>query len=276
MNESKDREDLDAVTHVQDGLYLGNLRYAASLLDHNPEKIDVVINFSEEDLNITGVTVESVPLRDGMPVPLPSILKGLELLRAHLSNGRRVLACCSAGQSRSAAFVVAYLSTRGFEWGDAVEYVGKKRWIMPHPAIAVSMKKFLYPDLFTEKDQHRDYVIIDVETGKSFWGPGWLDVMRREWPKHRIVRIDEDKRITWIASADTPISRLVKCMEHNEKVNAVIDLDTKKQYKGNDAFAQAAKESPQKFIVDFDSYSPLVWIGTKQRDEYEFIWPDQD
>jgi protein-tyrosine phosphatase len=139
-----ERLEIDAVTEVMDGLYLGTVAYARSLEWENPFNIEMVVNLCEDPVHVgEGVTVEWLPVSDGEAVPADIVARAIAVIERTLSSGRRVLVACRAGQSRSASMVIGYLRLQGYDWDSAYRLVAEKRWICPHPRTLGSVREFV-------------------------------------------------------------------------------------------------------------------------------------
>lgn len=68
-----------------------------------------------------------VPVRDMQPIPAVQMAEAVEWIHRYVEN-RRILVFCNAGVGRSTSVVVGYLCCRrDYGFGDAVEFVARKR-----------------------------------------------------------------------------------------------------------------------------------------------------
>lgn len=87
-----------------------------------------------------GPAVRSLRVADGVPIPLAGLREGVEFIRTQRSQGRTVLVTCGLGQSRSPAFVAAYLHETGMTLEDALALLIRRRpQVLPHPALLRSL-----------------------------------------------------------------------------------------------------------------------------------------
>jgi catechol 2,3-dioxygenase-like lactoylglutathione lyase family enzyme len=136
--------EIEVVTEITDGLYLGTSAYAQSLEWKNPLNIEMVVNLCEDAVPVCpGMTVEWMAVSDGEAVPADVIARGLSAIERTLSSGRGVLVACGAGQSRSASLVIGYLRLHGYDWDSAYRLVAERRWIAPHPRTLGSVREFV-------------------------------------------------------------------------------------------------------------------------------------
>jgi hypothetical protein len=88
----------------------------------------------------SGWTTLSLRVADGRPLPQDMLRQGVEFIREQQAAGRRMLVACSAGRSRSATFLAAYLHEEGMELEDAIlRIIRRRRSVLPHPELLRSL-----------------------------------------------------------------------------------------------------------------------------------------
>ncbi len=112
---------------ILENLAIGNYREALV----PPQGIDALLCVAEEkEIPMTSVTkhlYHKVPIVDMQPIPAGLLTEAVGWIRENIGN-HRIMVFCNAGIGRSPSVVVAYLCcVLGYSFGDAVEYVAKKR-----------------------------------------------------------------------------------------------------------------------------------------------------
>lgn len=126
---------------VLDRLALGNAADAVS-----PAGVDALLCVAAElgAPLLDGLRFHKVPIVDFRPLPATQLGEAVEWIETQARSGR-VLVYCNAGVGRSTSVVVGYLCVaRGMGFGQAVEFVARRR---PHMSIL--------PELVTAIDRLR-------------------------------------------------------------------------------------------------------------------------
>ncbi len=111
--------------YILDNLAIGN--YDDSLKP--PPEINAILCVAQEK-NIVNHTIPShkVPIVDMQPIPVDQLKEAIAWIRNAHAQGHRVMVFCYEGIGRSSSVVIAYLCLRfDFGFGEAVEYVAKRR-----------------------------------------------------------------------------------------------------------------------------------------------------
>lgn len=131
-----------AIDLILDNLAVGS--YADSI--NPPEEISALLCVAQEkDVEDKSRLWHKVPIIDMQPIPVEQLKEALSWIRDAHKKGLRALVFCNAGVGRSPSVTIAYLCcVPGFEFGQAVEYVARKR-----PSISI------LPNLITTIDTIR-------------------------------------------------------------------------------------------------------------------------
>lgn len=110
---------------VLDRLALSNAQTAQHA---RPKEFSAILNVAEEiRLELPPeVVFHHLPLRDFVPIPSQKMREAIRWISQHIAT-HRVLVCCNAGVGRSASVVIGYLCSVGFGYGEAVEFVARKK-----------------------------------------------------------------------------------------------------------------------------------------------------
>lgn len=127
---------------ILENLAIGDCREAV----HPPPGISALLCVAQEiDPPVTDLPGHKVPMADMQPIPPEQLREAVEWLRDHIAD-HGILVYCNAGVGRSPSVVVAYLCcVLGFPFGEAVEYVARRK---PYMSIL--------PELVTSIDKVRD------------------------------------------------------------------------------------------------------------------------
>ena len=109
---------------ILENLAIGNIDEAGK----PPDEIDSLLCVAEEhDPDPKDLLYHKVPVADMQPIPEHQMREAVEWIQEHIS-GQTIMVFCNAGIGRSPSVVVGYLYCyRGFGYGEAVEYVARKK-----------------------------------------------------------------------------------------------------------------------------------------------------
>lgn len=93
-----------------------------------PDIITARLNVAEErDLPpVAGILDKKVAICDMTPIPVDQLKEAIQFIRDHIAH-HAILVSCNAGIGRSPSVVIAYLCTVGFGFGEAVEFVARRK-----------------------------------------------------------------------------------------------------------------------------------------------------
>jgi protein-tyrosine phosphatase len=129
-----------AIDFILDNLAVGS--YLDSI-DPPKEFTALLCVAQEKDVEDKSRLWHKVPIIDMQPIPEEQLKEAVSWIRKAHEHGHRVLVFCNAGIGRSPSVIVAYLcSVLGYKFGQAVEYVAKRR---PYTS--------MLPDLITTIDR---------------------------------------------------------------------------------------------------------------------------
>jgi protein-tyrosine phosphatase len=113
-----------AVYSILDHLSVGPYDEALSPSDD----IDALLNVAEEhDLPETDRVTHKVSVTDMQPIPVEQLEEAVRWIDAHIDD-HHIYLFCNAGVGRSPSVAVSYLCCyRGYSFGDAVEYVARRK-----------------------------------------------------------------------------------------------------------------------------------------------------
>jgi hypothetical protein len=129
---------------VAEGIWIAGYREASDATAQQWPGIDAVLQLygpaPDPPPLPSGPEVRSLRVLDGAPIPPAALTDGVGFLRTQREQGRTVLVTCGLGQSRSPAFVAAYLHEQGMELGDAFAALMRCRpQVLPHPVLLRSL-----------------------------------------------------------------------------------------------------------------------------------------
>lgn len=110
---------------ILERLYIGSYDDARSA----SQVITARLNVAEErDLTpLWHQTLDhKIPIRDMTPIPDHQLKEAVHWIRDHIGS-HTVLVSCNAGVGRSASVIVAYLCSTGYGFGEAVEFVARRK-----------------------------------------------------------------------------------------------------------------------------------------------------
>lgn len=125
------------MTFILERLAIGNLED----LENPGEEIGFILNVAEEvEVNLPTVKYKKIRLKDGMPIPVEKMREAIRWIREHISSGK-VLIACHYGVGRSASIVIGYLSSFGFGYEEALDFVSSKgRRVDPMPDLEKTIR----------------------------------------------------------------------------------------------------------------------------------------
>lgn len=111
------------MVYILEKLAIGNFEDAKS----SPVEIDSFLNVAEEvDLEPKGKNYYKIPIQDFVPIPKEKMRQAINWLSKNLPQ-HKILVFCKAGVGRSSSVVIGYLCSCGKKFGEAVEFVAKKK-----------------------------------------------------------------------------------------------------------------------------------------------------
>jgi dual specificity protein phosphatase-like protein len=129
---------------VADGIWIGGRRDALDHAELQRVGIEAVLQLygpEPEPLAFPFArATRCVFVVDGEPIPPDALREGVQFIAGQRSLGRPMLVTCGAGQSRSPAFVAAYLHEQGMELqGAFTTLIQRRPQILPHPELLRSL-----------------------------------------------------------------------------------------------------------------------------------------
>jgi dual specificity phosphatase 12 len=123
------------IDHVVDGVYISGWRATNHKDELRQAGITHVLKLYEDIPHFPDdFTTFENPLDDGVFVPADMMRRGVQFITEQVEAGNRVLVMCTAGISRSATFVLAYMIERGWDLHDAYRALHVAHPIaLPHP-----------------------------------------------------------------------------------------------------------------------------------------------
>ncbi len=105
------------------------------------QRIGSILNVAEEvEVNLLTAKYKKIPLKDGVPIPVERMREAINWIREHISSGK-VLVACHYGVGRSASIVIGYLSSFGFGYEEALDFVfAKGRRVDPVPELEKTIR----------------------------------------------------------------------------------------------------------------------------------------
>lgn len=69
---------------------------------------------------------ECIPIKDFCPIPAQKMADAIKWISKHIET-HKIMVFCKAGIGRSASVIIGYLVSAGFGFGEAVEFVARKK-----------------------------------------------------------------------------------------------------------------------------------------------------
>lgn len=110
---------------ILENLAIGSFQDAQSAFQQN---INAFLNVAEElDLALSQeILYHKIPIKDFFPIPPEKLKEAVDWIAKHIDK-YKILVFCNAGIGRSSSVVISYLCSIGFGFGEAVEFVARKK-----------------------------------------------------------------------------------------------------------------------------------------------------
>ena len=119
---------------IRPWLFVGKFRETTNLSLLQANQIDAMLQLVEL-VEQPGIDTLYLNIDDGVPLPIDKFLTGIDFMKAHQADDKRILVSCGAGISRSTSFAIAALKeTEGLPLLDAFREVKRHHpQTLPHP-----------------------------------------------------------------------------------------------------------------------------------------------
>ncbi len=105
-------------------LYIGSFSDAQSPDDIITARLNVA---EERDIPPKSQILDKkIAIRDMNPIPIDQLLDAVQFIKDNIAR-HTILVSCNAGVGRSPSVVIAYLCLCGFGFGEAIEFVARKK-----------------------------------------------------------------------------------------------------------------------------------------------------
>ena len=120
---------------------MGNAADAQNAHEHFDAFINVASEVQIEPAVFGEKPFLKVAIDDMKPIPAFRLMEAAEFIDQHI-NSKRILVFCDGGVGRSPSVVIAYLSSKGMRFGQAVEFVAmRKPYMSILPDLIESIRK---------------------------------------------------------------------------------------------------------------------------------------